>query len=319
MTDVRDVAGDLHTEAPTPATPGGPGLSGEPRPPLNLSELLEILQQAELLTTQQAKDVESRAVTLHSRVLKERVGSVRSAAAARYEVSPAETIAAASFPHPSKPHRRLDEDAIAEAIAREAGLAYLKIDPLKLDNDLISKTFSRPFVRRHVVIPLGDVGEEMQLAVADPYDSSLRETVNGVVHRSVSFTVASKRDILAVADRVYGFRTSVKSAVEELGEARGQSALGDLVELRSNEELASSTDEHVIAAVDFLLNYAFDQRASDIHLEARADDAVVRFRIDGILHDIEVLPKSVHAAVISRVKVMARMDIAERRRPQDGF
>jgi general secretion pathway protein E len=90
------------------------------------------------------------------------------------------------------------------------------------------------------------------------------------------------------------------------------------MELRSTEELATSNDEHVIAAVDYLLNYAFDQRASDIHLEPRDQDGVIRFRIDGILHDIERLPLSVHGAVTSRIKVLAQMDIAERRRPQDG-
>ncbi|MCP4005154.1 MAG: type II/IV secretion system protein [bacterium] len=288
------------------------------RPPLTLSELLEMLTRRELLTAQQAKDVESRSTTLHSRVLKERVGSVRSAAAARYEVSPAETVAAAAFPHASKAHRRLDEDAIAEAIASENDLPYLKIDPLRLDNDLITKTFSRPFVRRHVVIPLSDEGESMRLAVSDPYDSTLRQTMQDLVHKRVEFTIASKRDILGVADRVFGFRTSVKAAVDELGDQNSNSALAELVELRSNEELATNSDAHVIAAVDFLLNYAFEQRASDIHLEPRAGDCVVRFRIDGILHDIEALPSSVHAAIVSRIKVMARMDIAERRRPQDG-
>ena len=92
------------------------------------------------------------------------------------------------------------------------------------------------------------------------------------------------------------------------------------MQLRSGEELAErdANDEHVIAAVEYLLNYAFDQRASDIHLEPRDSDGLVRFRIDGILHDIEKVPLSVHGAITSRVKVLARMDIAERRRPQDG-
>jgi general secretion pathway protein E len=135
----------------------------------------------------------------------------------------------------------------------------------------------------------------------------------------VIYVVSSKCDILAIIDRVYGFRSKVSEAEKELGDsASGGGALVQLVELRSNEEIAASSDEHVVAAVDYLLNYAFEQRASDIHLEPRIDDAVVRFRIDGILHEIEVLPKAVHGAVTSRVKVMAGMNIAERRRSQDG-
>jgi general secretion pathway protein E len=130
--------------------------------------------------------------------------------------------------------------------------------------------------------------------------------------------VAAKRDILAVIERVYGFRTRVSEAGRRLEESGQKSALVQLVELRSEQELNSGQDEHVVAAVDYLLHYAFDQRASDIHLEPRAEDGIIRFRIDGILHDIESVPYAVHGAITSRVKVLARMDIAERRRPQDG-
>jgi len=292
--------------------------TGEPRGPLLLGELCDILARAKLLTAQQAKDVEGRETTLRSRVLKDRVGSVRSQAAARYDVSAAEIVAAAALPHAQKEHRRLDEDVIAQCVAAASGLRYVKIDPLKLDNALISKTFSRPFVRRHVVIPLAQEAEGLVLAVADPFDTTLRETLQDVVRKPFVYAVASKRDILAVADRVFGLRTSIKQAASELGDRSPTAALVQMVQLRSNEELATANDETVVAAVDFLLNYAFEQRASDIHLEPRAADAVVRFRIDGILHEIEAFPAAVHAAIVSRVKVMARMDIAERRRPQDG-
>ncbi|HTO51882.1 MAG TPA: GspE/PulE family protein [Myxococcota bacterium] len=302
-----------------PNGPSGSGPNtGEPRPPLLLSELCELLTRAKLLTPAQAKDVEGRETTLRSRVLKERVGSVRSQAAARYDVSAAEIVAAAALPHAQKEHRKLDEDAIAQCIAQATNLRYLKIDPLKLDNALISKTFSRPFVRRQVVIPLAQESDGLLLAVADPFDTALRETLQDVLRRPFTYAVSSKRDILAVADRVFGLRTSIKQAASELGDRSPTAALVQMVQLRSNEELATANDETVVAAVDFLLNYAFEQRASDIHLEPRAADAVVRFRIDGILHEIEAFPAAVHAAIVSRVKVMARMDIAERRRPQDG-
>jgi general secretion pathway protein E len=304
-------------DTPPSRQSGSAAPSSEPRPPLSLSELLELLVRAELIKAEHARDIEARSTTLRSFVLKDRVGSVRSQAAARYEVSPAEIVSAAQIPHPSKAHRRVDEDAIAECVASTAQLGYVKIDPLKLDNKLISKTFSRPFVQRHIVIPIGFEGEALRLALADPFDSSLRETLQDIISGEISYVVASKRDILAVADRVFGFRKSISNAESELGSS-ASSALVELVELRSNEELAETNDEAVVAAVDYLLNYAYEQRASDIHFESRQDDAVVRFRIDGILHDIESYPRSVHAAVTSRVKVMARMDIAERRRPQDG-
>jgi len=262
--------------------------------------------------------VRSRAITLRSRVLKDRVGSVRSQNAARYDVSPAEIVAAAALPYPQRPQRKLDEDAIAEALARAAGLSYLKIDPLRLRSDLITKTLSRPFARHHAVIPVGEEGEALVLAVADPFDGALHESLVGLIRRPLKMVVASKRDVLAVIDRVYGFRSSVSEAERKLGPGSTVSALAPLVQLRSSDDMATGNDEHVISAVDYLLGYAFDQRASDIHLEPRAGDGVIRFRIDGILHDIEVIPLAVHGAITSRVKVLARMNIAERRRPQDG-
>jgi general secretion pathway protein E len=299
-------------------TPAG----GEPRSALTLEELIEILRGAGLMTPEQAKEVGGRGATLRSRVLKERVGSVRSQAAARYDATPAEVVAAADLQNAKNPRRKLDEDSIAEAIAEASGVPYLKIDPLKIDGDLITKTMSRPFARRHAVIVVGLAANTLRIALTDPNDSALRDSLESLVQRPVEYVVASKKDILQIIDRVYGFRSSVRGATEHLGAGGGSRGVGlvQMVQLRSGEELASSTanDEHVIAAVEHLLNYAFEQRASDIHLEPRDNAGLVRFRIDGILHDIEKVPLSVHGAITSRVKVLARMDIAERRRPQDG-
>jgi general secretion pathway protein E len=298
--------------------PVAPQTGSEPRPPITLAELLALLQESGLVSSQQSTDIESRCTTLRSRVLKERVGSIRSQAASRYEVSPAEIICAASLPHPERPHRRVDEDAVAELLAKKSGLPYEKIDPLRLDNDLITKTLSRPFVRRHAVIPLSLDGDSLRIAITDPFDSALRDQVSELIERPVQYVVASKRDVLAIVDRVYGFRSSISKAEAQLGSSGHSNAIAQLVELRSVDELASGDDQAVVDAVDYLLNYAFEQRASDIHVEPRADDGVVRFRIDGILHDIEVVPLTVQGAITSRIKILARMDIAERRRPQDG-
>jgi general secretion pathway protein E len=262
-----------------------------------------MLQGDDVITAQQAQDIQSRETTLRSRVLKERVGSVRSQAASRYEVAPAEIVVAASLPHPTRQHRRLDEDTVAEVLAAKSGTAYRKLDPLRLDSELITKTLSRPFVRRHAVIPVGQDGEGLELALTDPFDSLLRVQIEDLIQQPIRYVVSSKRDILAIIDRVYGFRTSIARADRELGSGNRSNAIVDLVELRSASDLAKGDDEAVVSAV---------------HIEPRADDGVVRFRIDGILHDIEVVPVAVHGAISSRIKVLARMDIAERRRPQDG-
>jgi general secretion pathway protein E len=251
-------------------------------------------------------------------VLKAKRGSLRSQAAARYEVSPAEIVVSAKVANAADPRRTLDEDTIAECLAKAADLPYLKIDPLKVDGALVTKTLSRPFARRHAVVPVAARGETLVFALTDPFDAALRESLEALIRRPLEIVIASKRDVLAIIDRVYGFRSSVSRAASLLADGSAGAALAPFVTLRSNDELAGQNDEHVIAAVDYLLNYAFDQRASDIHLEPRDRDGVIRFRIDGILHEIEKVPLKVHGAVSSRIKVLARMDIAERRRPQDG-
>jgi general secretion pathway protein E len=289
------------------------------RPALGLEELLELLVRHRLLAEGQAHEVSSRATTLRSSVLKERVGSVRSQAATRYDVSPAELVAAARFPDPDPKLGRIDENSVAKALAAASGVPYVKIDPLAIDNDLVAKTLSRPFARRHVVVPIARERDAIAIAVTDPFDTALRDSLEQLIQAPLRYVVSAKCDIIAIIDRVYGFRSKVSQAQAQLGRGATGGALVQLVELRSNAELAAtSNDEHVVAAVDYLLNYAFEQRASDLHLEPRAKDAVIRFRIDGILHDIETLPLPVHGAVISRIKVLAGMNIAERRRPQDG-
>ncbi len=306
MTDARP--------APTATTP-----AAAPRAPLSLEELLEQLIASGRTGPEQARDVMARERTLQSQVLKERVGSVRSQAAARYDVSPVEIIAEARLQDLANSGKRLTEDSLSAHLAKASGLPFVKIDPLKIDAKLVTKTLSRPFARRHAVIALAETpAGGLRMAIPDPFDSTLRETLSQQLHVPIELVVTSKRDILGIIDRVYGFQASVSGAHEDLGEARSSGALAPLVELRSNDELATAGDEHIITAVDYLLNYAFDQRASDIHLEPRENDSVIRFRIDGILHDIERLPLSVHGAVTSRIKVLARMDIAERRKPQDG-
>jgi general secretion pathway protein E len=305
---------------PAPLRPVAPAVreARDAKSPLGLEDLLELLVEQKVLADEAARDVRARATTLRSLVLRDKFGSVRSQAAARYEVSPAEIVAAAAAPLASDPRQRVEEDRIARALAQAAGVEALRIDPLRLDNELITKTLSRPFAKRHAVIAVGREGETLRLALADPFDGMLRESLEAMLQRPLRYVVAPKKDILAVIDRVYGFRTRVTEAGRQLAESNRESALVQLVQLRSADELAATNDEHVVAAVDYLLHYAFDQRASDIHLEPRAQDGVIRFRIDGILHDIESVPFAVHAAIVSRIKVLARMDIAERRRPQDG-
>ena len=143
----------------------------ELRSAIGLEDLLGLLVKSGRLAPERVQDVAARARTLASQVLKEKVGSVRSQAAARYEVSPAEIVTAAKVPSAADPKKTLDEDAVAECLAEAADVPYLKIDPLKVDGGLVTRTLSRPFARRHAVVPVGERGETLLLALTDPFDA----------------------------------------------------------------------------------------------------------------------------------------------------
>jgi hypothetical protein len=116
---------------------------------------------------------------------------VRSQAAARYEVSPAEIVVAARAPNAADPRKPLDEDAIAECLAQAADVPYLKIDPLKVDGALVTRTLSRPFARRHAVVPVAERGEALLLALTDPFDAALRESLEALIRRPLEYVVAA--------------------------------------------------------------------------------------------------------------------------------
>jgi general secretion pathway protein E len=220
------------------------------------------------------------------------------------------------------PNRRdsgmpLSEHDVAQAIARDAKLEHVRIDTLSLNADLIESKVSRPFARRHRMIPLDMVNGKLRVACANPYDIEGIDSFRRIAGRDATLVVASEPDILKAITEFYGLRHSVKKAERDLTTGIDLGNLEQLVRMKSESEIESS-DQHVVNAVEFMLQHAFECRASDIHIEPKREDSLIRFRIDGVLHDIQKMPKVVHAAVTSRIKTMSRLDIAEKRRPQDG-
>ncbi|MEM7051635.1 MAG: ATPase, T2SS/T4P/T4SS family [Acidobacteriota bacterium] len=211
----------------------------------------------------------------------------------------------------------LTENEIAEAIAADAGLDHVRIDALSLDADLIETKMSRPFAKRHRMLPLAMTNGRLRLACANPYDIEGIDSFRRLAGRDIELVVASEPDILKAITEFYGLRHSVKRAERDLRGGIDLGNLEQLVRMKSESEIESS-DQHVVNAVEFMLQHAFDSRASDIHVEPKRDESLIRFRIDGVLHDIQKMPKVVHKAVVSRIKTMSRLDIAEKRRPQDG-
>jgi general secretion pathway protein E len=278
----------------------------------DLAFVLTALERAALLSPTQCSEIVAREAALRLRLIKERGGS------RPYEVSPVETVAAFAPPALGKPGVTLDEDLVSEAVALDAGIGYRKIDPLKLDMQLITKTLSRPYAERHAALPLEVLDGRLIVAVANPFDAELLELLRQRGGMSIDPVLSSKGDILRSIEHVYGFKRSVAAVVD--GGFAPSSQVGNLEQLvkLSGERELDASDRPVVAAVDYLLRYAFEQRASDIHLEPTRQGTSVRLRIDGVLHPVFQLPKGVHEPLLSRIKMLSRMDIAEKRRPQDG-
>jgi len=278
-----------------------------------VERLAQMLLMRDEITQKQHDDILLQTDAVTKRLRKGR--SPESQKLASSVVTPAQVIAAMHLTRPDE--RALDEDRIMQTVAEWAGLPYRKIDPLKLDHGLITDTMTRAFARRHVCVPLARGEAGITFSIDNPFDQDLLHQLSQLSAGKVRFVVSAKRDILRIIAEIYGFQKSVRAAEKDIGGGFDIGNLEQLVHLKRVDEIEAN-DQHIVNAVDYMLHYAYDQRASDIHIEPTRSDGRVRLRIDGVLHEIFRVPKVVHRAMLSRLKTLARMDIAERRRPQDG-
>ncbi len=283
--------------------------------PRDMRALGQVLVERGLLTEDQLKSALVKESSKRQRLLHD--ANIGRSGRQRVSISGAELLASFDLKIQGEKNAVLDEDRIAQLLAEEAKLDYKKIDPLQLDMKLITTVMSRPFARRHSVLVLGKEGSKLSVAVADPFDVELLENLRRVTGFDIQPVVSAKKDIQRIITELYGFRSSVKAAALTMEAGHDIGNLEQLVQLKSVQDLEAN-DKHVVNAVEYMLHYAFDQRASDIHIEPKRDQSLFRVRIDGIMHNVTSLPKVVHAAVISRIKMLARMDISEKRRPQAG-
>ena len=275
-----------------------------------------MLMEAGAIDAARKRDLLSQEAGLRARFLRAKYGPQAARDPDRFTVAATELVDAARIPHPDAPERSIDEDILAQLLAQAANLPYEKIDPLEIDMGLVTRMLPKGFAERHLILPLRMNGNVLVVAIPDPYDTQALDEFALATGQSVHPVVSAKRDIQAIINQVYGFRAAVRGAAAE-ATANNLSNLEQLVRVRSAEEIDPG-DQKIVAAVEYLLNSAFDNRASDIHIEPKRDHSRLRLRIDGVLHDIGDVPAAVHPAVAARIKILARMDIAEKRRPQDG-
>ncbi|WP_372826286.1 GspE/PulE family protein [Polaromonas sp.] len=211
----------------------------------------------------------------------------------------------------------LDIETIAQWLAGRAGLGYLRIDPLKVDVGKVADTMSAVYAERHKVLPVQVTAAEVVIATSEPFITDWVSEVERQARRSVRLVVANPAEIARYTAEFFALAKSVKAAMKAGGNS-GAASFEQLVELNKSNKQLDANDQGVVQVVDWLWQYAFDQRASDIHLEPRRDQGVIRFRIDGVLHPVYQLPMGVHNAMTARIKLLGRMDVVEKRRPQDG-
>ncbi|MBP6701339.1 MAG: type II/IV secretion system protein, partial [Halioglobus sp.] len=217
------------------------------------------------------------------------------------------------------PGRLLDMDTLLAWLGEESGQAVYQIDPLKINVTAVAEVMSRAFAERHRILAVEVTSGEVVIASAEPYLRGWESNLEHVSRKRVRRVLTDPR---LIARHTAEFYTMAGSVSRARGADRPESSAGvgnleQMLELGSMKE-PDANDQHIVNIVDWLLQYAFEQRASDIHIEPRRDVGKVRFRIDGVLHSVYELPQQVCAAVTSRIKILGRMDVAEKRRPQDG-
>jgi general secretion pathway protein E len=213
--------------------------------------------------------------------------------------------------------RALDLEALTEWLAARAKLPYLRIDPLKVDVGRVSDVMSVAYAEAKRCLPVLVGLNEVTIATSEPFDTAWVAQIESHMRKPIKLVVANPLEITRLTTEFFTLARSVRAAAKA-GESAQVASFEQLVELgRSNKQL-DANDQGVVQVVDWLWQYAFDQRASDIHLEPRREMGVIRFRIDGVLHTVYQLPPTVMSAMTSRIKLLGRMDVVERRRPLDG-
>ncbi len=268
---------------------------------LDLRGVLDDLIRSKLVTQRDAEDI-----------------LIAPRTAKQAHMHPLEIIAERELDDPRRPGKKLDLDQLTHWLCELSAQPYYRIDPLKVNVNKTTEVMSYAFAQRHNILAVEVREEEIVIASTQPFMSAwegmLVQTLRG---RRIVRVVTNPQELTRYMLEFYTMARSVAKASDaglEVSNITNFEQMLELGQLKSPD----ANDAHIVNIVDWLLQYAFDQRASDIHIEPRRDKGHIRFRIDGVMHHVYELPPAVNAAVTSRLKILGRMDVAEKRRPQDG-
>jgi general secretion pathway protein E len=237
----------------------------------------------------------------------------------RKSLHPLEIIANRQWTNHKQPQQVLSLDMLTDWLSEQSGVSRYHFDPLKMDVASCTSIISYAYASRFGILPVKVTDSEVVIALTDPYNLEWMDELDRIVKRPITTVLANPRELKNYQIEFY----SVSRAMEGAGNKTSAEMPGNLQNLEQLIELGKTgkvdaEDQHIVSIVDWLMKYAFDQRASDIHIEPRREQGNVRFRIDGVMHQVYEIPANITAAVISRIKIMGRLDVAEKRKPQDG-
>ncbi|AHY44708.1 type II/IV secretion system protein [Stutzerimonas decontaminans] len=243
--------------------------------------------------------------------------TVRRSAVANQQ-HPLEFLAAQQLDDLLRPGKKLDLETLTVWLAERAGQPYLRIDPLKIDVAAVTPLMSYAFAQRHSILAVAVDSSAVTIASSQPFVHGWETNLTHVLKRPIKRVVANPTDIQRFTVEFYRLAKSVSGASGTDQKISGVGNFEQLLNLGASDQEPDANDSHIVNIVDWLFQYAFQQRASDIHIEPRREQGTVRFRIDGVLHNVYQFPPQVTMAVVSRLKSLGRMNVAEKRKPQDG-
>ncbi|WNW12830.1 GspE/PulE family protein [Pseudomonas sp. DTU_2021_1001937_2_SI_NGA_ILE_001] len=237
---------------------------------------------------------------------------------ANIQLHPLEFLANQQLDDLKRPGRKLDLETLTAWLAEQCGQPYMRIDPLKINVAAVTPLMSYAFAQRHKILAVAVDREAVTIASAQPYVRSWEPDLSHVLKLPIKRVVANPVDIQRMTVEFFRLTRSVSGATATEQKTSNLGNFEQLLKLGASDQEPDANDAHIVTIVDWLFQYAFQQRASDIHIEPRRENGTVRFRIDGVLHNVYQFPPQVTMAVVSRLKSLGRMNVAEKRKPQDG-
>ncbi|MFZ6734383.1 GspE/PulE family protein [Undibacterium sp. Ji42W] len=232
---------------------------------------------------------------------------------------PLTAVAQARLHSAISPHILLTLDWLTEWAAVKVNLPFYRIDPLKIDFTSVSDVMSASYATRFNILPVESAANVVVVATSEPFNTEWQDEILKFSRKEIRLVMANPLEISQYIVQFFSLAKSIKDARKSnKNDTNLRQNFEQLIEIGKTNKQVDANDQHIVNIVDWLWQFAFDQRASDIHLEPKRDISVIRFRIDGVLHQVYQVPATIMIAMTARIKLLGRMDVIEKRRPQDG-